>query len=185
MSTGTRLTLEQLDQMIEAGYFDDKPRMELIRGELREMVPIGPPHEDVVDTLNEWSIQKAPLKKVRVRIQNSVGLPELDSAPEPDVDWMKRKRYSKRRPVASDVLLLVEVAFSSLRYDRGEKADLYAEVGIRDYWIVNIVDFCVEVRRKPKDGVYQELLVHQLDETVSPLHFPELKLPVSDLFLSE
>jgi Uma2 family endonuclease len=101
------------------------------------MSPIGPDHETAVDKLTEWSIESLPKKKVWVRGQHSVGVPELDSAPQPDIVRVARRDYRSGRPTADDVLLIVEVAESSLRFDQGEKAELYAAAGVKDYWLVN------------------------------------------------
>src|SRR5579862_5456512 len=107
--------------MIANGDFEAepvRPRLELIEGEILTMSPIGPSHEDLVDVLNEWSITNLPRKSVRVRIQNSVGIPALDSAPQPDVAWVKRGDYSGGRPQPGAVLCIIEVADSSLDYER-------------------------------------------------------------------
>ena len=132
MSTIARLSLGEYDRMVAAGVFDRqrRRRLEFIRGEIREMTPIGSRHEVVVDRLTEWSFRSLPEGRAWVRVQNSIGLPDLDSAPEPDIAWVARRDYSRGRPAAADVLLIVEVAESSLEYDSGEKADLYAGAGI-------------------------------------------------------
>lgn len=184
MSTVARLSLDQYDRMIDRGVFDPrKPnRIELIRGELRKMTPIGPDHEDAVDYLNEWSFASRP-RGVRIRIQNSLGFSELKSAPQPDVAWVTRK-FSKRRPQAADVFLVIEVAQTSLSNDRGTKARLYAKAGIRDYWVVNIPDRCVEVFRDPFRGRYKSLQTYATGEEVRLLAFPEVALSVSSLFES-
>jgi Uma2 family endonuclease len=184
MSTAARLSLDQYDRMIDSGVFDSPKshRIELIFGELRKMTPIGPDHEDAVDFLTEWSVESRP-KGVRVRIQNSVGFQELKSAPHPDVAWVARK-FSKRRPQAAEVFLIIEVAYSSLRYDRGKKARLYAKAGIRDYWVVNIPDRCVEVFRDPFRGRYKTLQTYATGDEVRLLAFPEVALSVSSLFES-
>src|SRR5438309_4413683 len=108
------------------------------------MSPMGPLHEQAVDILTEWSITNVPRGIVWVRIQNSIGIPGLDSVPEPDICWVRRRDYSAGRPLAGDILLIIEVSDSSLAYDRGEKANLYAAALIADYWVVNIADRCVE-----------------------------------------
>lgn len=187
MSTGTRITIEEYDRMIEAGAFEptEEHRVELIRGAIREMSPIHPPHEDALDRLVQWSFDVTPRGTVRVRVQFSVGLPELESVPQPDLTWVRQGSYRKRRPTSADVLLIAEVSDSSLRYDRGEKADIYAEAGIQDYWVVNVKAETVEVRRQPKDGHYQQLEVAHVGDEVSPLAFPQFKLRVADLFPSE
>jgi Uma2 family endonuclease len=150
MSTIAHLTLAQYDQMIAAGVFDQRERLrlEFIYGEIREMNPIGPFHSEVVSRLAEWSIADLPKGRVRVRVQDAIGLVAQESAPEPDIVWLKRRDYTGGRPTAEDVLLVIEVAESSLAYDTGEKADLYAAAAVADYWVVNLTDRCVEVDRK-------------------------------------
>lgn len=177
MSTVARLSIGEYDRMIDSGVFENR-RIELIHGELREMSAIGVPHEYAADELNEWSIQNVPLDRVRVRIQHSIGLAELSSVPEPDVAWVARLDYTRHRPTSADVLLLIEVSDSSLAYDRGEKARLYAQVGITDYWVVNIHDRCIEVRRQPAGKTFEDIRICNAGEKVSPLHFPSLAVPV-------
>jgi len=184
MSTIARFTLEEYERMVASGVLD-KRRLELIRGEIREMSPIGPEHEDVVDQLTDWSTQEAVKKKVRVRVQNSIGLPGLETAPEPDIVWVARGRYRRARPTADDVLLLIEVADTSLDDDRGEKLGLCALTGIGDYWIANLVDQCIEVYRDPEGGRYRSTRVFRDDEEVRPLALPEVSLLPSALFATE
>ena len=185
MSTIAHLTLGQYDTMITAGVFDrglQRCRLEFIRGEIRDMTPIGAEHEEVVDRLNEWSMQPWLKGKVRVRIQNSIGLPELESAPEPDVAWVVPRDYSQNRPQAHDVLLVIEVADSSLAYDTGEKAELYAAVGIADYWVVDVAGRAVEVRRQPHAGRYRSLQTYSGEAEIRPLTLPEAVLRPTELF---
>jgi len=178
VSTIAQLTLAEYDRMIAAGVFDHRRRrrLELILGEIREMAPIGSMHEVVVDWLNEWSIRSLPKGKAWVRAQNSIGLLPLESAPEPDLAWVARRDYSHGRPTAADVLLVIEVAESSLKYDTGEKADLYAEAGIADYWVVNLVERTIEVRRDPAGGRFQGLRTFAGEDEVRPLAAPEMVL---------
>jgi Uma2 family endonuclease len=181
MSVSTHVTLAEYDRMIAEGIFNrhGRERLELIRGEILEMAPIGSLHEVIVDRLTEWSYENLPRGKVWVRVQNSVGLPELESAPEPDLAWVARRDYSKSRPRSADVLLIIEVAESSLPYDRGAKANLYAEAGIKEYWIFNLVDTLVEVRRNPDAGKYQSLQQFSGEAEFHPLAFPDLTIKPS------
>jgi Uma2 family endonuclease len=184
VSTIAHLTLAEYDRMIERGVFDQQRRcrLEFIRGEIREMTPIGSLHEVVVDELNEWSMRNVPVGKVWVRVQNSIGLPGLESAPEPDLAWVARRNYSRARPTAEDVLLVIEVAESSLTYDCGEKAELYAAAGIADYWVVNLVERRIELRRDPAGGRYRTLRTYTGDEEVRSLAVPEVVLRPSSLW---
>ena len=184
MSTIAHLSLAEFDHMIEAGVFDHgkRQRLEFIRGEIREMTPIGSLHEVVVDRLTEWSIRNLPKGKAWVRVQNSIGLPSLGSAPEPDLTWVARRDYSSGRPTARDVLLVIEVAESSLAYDCGEKADLYAAAGITDYWVINLPGRSIEVRRQPGAEGYQSVQTHAGQHEIRPLAMPQLVLRPSMLW---
>ena len=184
MSTSIQFTLSQYDRMIQQGVFDEMrdQRLELIRGEIREMSPPGPAHEEVIDLLNHWSVLNVSSRNVRVRIQNSIGIPDLDSAPQPDIAWVREKSYRDERPHSADVLLVIEVSDSSLSYDLGEKLELYAEAGIVEYWVVNIPHWQVEVYRDPQGRRYQKKSVHDVGQAISPTAFDDLELPVSYLF---
>ena len=187
VSTIARLTLAEYDRMIERGVFDERKcrRLEFIRGEIREMSPFNPPHEEVLDRLAAWSFENVAKETIRVRVQNSIGLEEVESAPEPDLAWVRQQTYWHGRPIPADVLLVVEVAESSLQYDRGEKADLYAEGGVPEYWVVNIPARTIEVRRDPKNGRYQSVTTHSGNEEIRPLALPDLALQPSILWESE
>jgi Uma2 family endonuclease len=184
MSTQVRITVDQYDEMIRRGDFEprEENHVELIHGELSPMSPINDPHLNAVDELAEWSLDNVSREAVRVRIQGSIGIPALDSVPEPDIVWLRRRDYAKRRPLPDDVLLLIEVADSSLRKDKGLKAELYASAGIADYWIVDIPGRCVEVRRGPRGTAYEEVTVYHPGQEVRPLAFPDIALAVSRLF---
>ena len=183
MSTGLQLTLAELDEMVARGAFAalQPRRFELINGELREMAPIGPDHADATDWFGTWSHRLKIGDQIRVRIQNPIRIEELDSQPQPDVVWCRNKKYA-HHPTPKDVFLVSEVADETLKFDCGEKADLYASGGIKDYWVVNLPDRTIEVFRKPKGGHYQQRRTYAVGETVSPLAFPQVELKVRDLF---
>lgn len=185
MSTIARLTLEQYNRIIEAGVFDstEPQHVEFIHGELREMTPMGSAHLRALNVLvNKWVMGHDLPKGVWVQVQGPVTLRAQRSVPEPDVCLVAEQDESKPRPDADDVFLVIEIAESSLEYDRGEKADLYAAAGIKDYWIVNLIDKGVEVRREPRDGRYQSVETFGPGAEIRPLAFPDAKLPVRILF---
>jgi Uma2 family endonuclease len=184
MSVVTRFTLEQYELMAEAGVFDGKhrQRVELIRGEIRQMTPIGIRHGAVVDRLARLSFELLPADRAKIRIQGMLSLPAVESAPEPDVLWLAPRDYSHRHPLPEDVLLLIEVAESSLAQDIGEKARLYAEAGITDYWVVNLPEDSVEVFREPGPAGYQTRQTRRGDEEIRPLAFDHVVITPSMLF---
>jgi Uma2 family endonuclease len=181
MATTVQFTYDEFDRMVRQGVFEqDRRRLELIRGEIREMTPPGPLHEDVIDRLTRWSIESVRAA-IRVRVQNSIGLPDLDTAPQPDVAWVREQDYRHGRPVGSDVLLVIEVADSSLPIDRGEKQDLYAHAGIQEYWIVNLPERRIEVYREPSSAGFRQTSFAEIGETLSPLADPQAILDVTKL----
>jgi Uma2 family endonuclease len=172
-----KLSLEEYERMIEAGVFaGPRRRLELINGEIREMSPIGDPHAEVVDRLDEWGHEYARGKPVRVRIQNAIRLPHAASAPEPDVSWVVKRNYWRGKPGPEDILLIIEVAESSLAEDTGEKAFLYASAGIRDYWVVNLRNQTIEVRRDPGPDGYGIPAVFSGNDELRPLACPDAVL---------
>ena len=144
-----RLTIDQFHRMIAADVFSDQDRVELIDGELRDMTPIGPAHGGGVDYL---TMLLAPLvaDKAIVRIQGALVLDE-DTELYPDVMVLKLRDngYRKRNPTPADVLLLIEVADSSLAGDLGAKLEQYARVGIPRYWVVDIAGRTLRDYREP------------------------------------
>jgi Uma2 family endonuclease len=183
MSIVAIFTLEQYDRMVEAGAFDGQfqQRVEFIHGEIRQMNPIGSWHAQVLGDLTDWSYDVAPRKQISIRVQTTLRIPKFNSAPEPALLWVRRRNYSRRHPEPVDVLLLAEVAESSLGEDRGEKRDLYARSMIADYWIINLVDNTIEVYRQ-SDGVsYQWTQVFGRGECVAPLAVPTASLSVNQL----
>jgi len=147
-----------------------------------ELMVISAKHAWAVDRLNAWSFRNTDPADAIVRIQSPTRIPKLESEPEPDVLWLVNKDYSSSHPEPEDVLLLIEVAESSLAYDTGEKARLYAEAGIADYWVIDLAEDCVEVFRDPQPTGYRSRQTYRGDEEVRPLAFPDVSLQPSALF---
>lgn len=177
-----RFSLEDYLQMIEFGILDENDNLELIRGELVRKMTIGDPHASCVDRLVKLFIRLLDDSFV-VRSQNPVVV--LDSRPEPDVVLAVSRGddYATSAPLAADILLLIEVADSSLDYDRTEKLSLYAEAGVGEYWIANIRQQCVEVYRNPQsNGTYADTCVLKLGESLSIVKLPGITVAVDHVF---
>jgi len=186
MSTGLHLTSDEFDRMVECGAFDHLNRkIELLRGELREINPAGPLHDDLITYLTNWSVLAASKESILVTSQTGLDLAELSSRPEPDLLWLRRARYCDRHPSAADVKLAIEVADSSLDTDLKEKGTLYADAGIVEYWIVDAKGQCVHVFRQPRDGTYTDRSIFNRGETLSPLVAKDAVLDLNDLFAVE
>jgi len=143
-----RLSVEQYHTMIEAGVFADDERVELLEGILVRKMSKNPPHRIVVGNLLELMFKTLPAGW-HYQSQDPVTL--SDGEPEPDgaVARGARGDYRGGHPTPADVPLVIEVADSSLRLDRGIKLRSYARAGIGEYWIVNLVDGVVEVYTRP------------------------------------
>ncbi|MEZ6062088.1 MAG: Uma2 family endonuclease [Planctomycetaceae bacterium] len=172
--------------MIERGVFEEEsvnsPRIELIHGALHEMPPPNPPHAFVVDWLTEWTFRVTSRAEIKVRVQNPLGVPKLDSLPMPDLAWMRNISFRERHPLPSDVLLLIEVADTSLQKDLGIKAELYAEASIADYWVVDINASTIHVHRDPVGTEFATRFSATGGDHLSPLAKPDARLSVADLF---
>ena len=133
------VTLAMYDRMISAGVFEPRQEhpLELIEGALQMMSPIGDRHADAVDWLVRWSMMQVDLSRILVRVKNPIAIPTSESAPQPDLAWVTLRRYIDRRPLPEEVMLVVEIADTSLDHDMTTKAALYAAAGIADYWVVD------------------------------------------------
>jgi Uma2 family endonuclease len=173
-----RFSLERYQAMIEQGILTQDDRVELIHGAVVDLSPIGNPHAAAVKRLNRL-FMSIPAGMATVGIQDHVVLLP-DSMPEPDVVLLHPREdfYAARAPEAQDVLLVVEVAQSSLRFDRLVKMPLYAESGISEAWIVNVPEDCIEVYTCPANGHYTQMKTLRRGETVTPIAFPDRSFAV-------
>lgn len=178
--TRRRFTVDEYDRMVEVGILTKYDRVELIHGEIVQKMPIGYRHTAAVAKLHALFVMRLG-ERVIVRSAGSLRLPP-DSAPEPDVVVLRRRDdfYRTVRTLPDDVLLVVEVAETSLRYDRLVIL-LYADRGIREAWIVDIEGECVEVYRGPMAGGYSTTQQVLRGTAFSPEAFPDLSLSVSDI----
>jgi len=149
-----RLTVADYYRMAEVGILAPDARVELIDGEIIDMAPPGSLHAATVDRLMEV-LARAVDGRASVRVQNPVRLSEL-SEPQPDVALLRRREdfYSEHHPTPADVLLIVEVADTSLRFDRDTKMSLYAVHGIPEMWLVDLRGRRLVRYRAPQQGSY-------------------------------
>ncbi len=184
MSTLAHFSIDHYEHMVSAGAFAGKfqKRVELLRGDICMMSPIGVSHSYVVTLLTDWSYHVVSLANIGIRVQNPIRIPESDSEPEPDLVWVKQKEYDEHHPEPEDVLLVVEVADSSLEIDRTEKLSIYAEAGIADYWVVNLIDKQIEVYRQPRGQTYQDKNIYGKEQAFSPLALSSAEFAPSRLF---
>lgn len=151
-------SIDDYERMIEAGILGKDDRVELIKGDIIEMAALGEPHEACVRRLSKLLERRAG-DVAMVSIQNSIRIPTNNSQPQPDVALLRLRDdfYSSRRPTPDDVLLLIEVAESSLRRDRKDKVPIYAEAGISEVWVVDLKHSVIEVYSDPIEGGYRHI----------------------------
>ena len=164
------------------GLFGPEEKLELIRGEIVEKMPQGTPHATAISLTFDALYDVARAAGGFVRCQLPVSLPG-DSEPEPDLAVARGRAndYRGHHPGPEDLLLVVEVSDSTLVYDRTDKARLYAEANVSEYWVLNVGERLLEVRRDPQGGEYRSLQTVREGETVSPLFVPAENLAVGDL----
>ena len=177
-----KFTVQQYHLMHEAGVFNDGDRIELINGEIKTMSPIGRKHAVCVTRLQELFICRL-LGKVQVWSQNPILL-DNGSEPQPDLAILKRRQdfYADRLPTPNDILLIIEVADSSIDYDRNEKAPLYASAGIPEMWLFDVNQKIIEAYSQPSRSGYKQ--IHRYDEgdVLSILAFPDVTFNWTELF---
>jgi Uma2 family endonuclease len=166
-------------RMAVAGVFSEDDRVELIEGEIVEMNPIGSRHAACVGRLTKLLERLAGDRSI-VWVQNPVQIDD-SSEPLPDVALLKLRDdfYAQANPQAADVLLLIEVADSSVEYDRDIKIPLYAESGVIEVWLINLPKETVEIYSRPLDGKYQETRLVKRGESISTKSIPTLTIEAS------
>ncbi|HEY7295299.1 MAG TPA: Uma2 family endonuclease [Dehalococcoidia bacterium] len=176
-----RFTLEEYERMVEAGIFDEDERIELLDGRIVYMAPIGLRHAACVGDAHEWFSVRLHGRAI-IHSQSPVAVPP-GAEPQPDLLILRYRadRYRGRRPQPDDVLLLIEVADSSLAIDRSKKLPLYAAAGIPETWIFDLNGDRALVHREPRNGIYTNVIVVERGGTLSPLAFPELVLPLDEI----
>lgn len=180
-----RFTVDEYYQMARTGILGEDDRVELIEGEIIEMVPIGTRHAACVRRLDRIFSSKIG-DQVLVDTQNPLRLGQ-NSEPQPDLMLLKPRDdyYASFHPRAEDVLLLVEVADTSVPYDREVKVNLYAKSGVNEVWLVNLQAQQVITCRLPSPSGYTEVKEYGRSDHISPLAFPGLNIPVQDILPGE
>lgn len=171
--------------MAKSGVFGPEERVELIEGDILTKAPIGPSHNYGVYILSNI-IRTTFDAGYMVCIQSSLSLTD-NNEPQPDIMVVLDKglEYSKRNPNASEAVLVIEIAESTLEYDRKIKAGLYAKAGIPEYWIVNLVNRNLEVYRNPNGASYESVQVYEIGQSIQPLRSPGISIPIADFIWTD
>lgn len=174
-----KISLDQYHRMVDVGIWDDR-HVELLNGVVVEMSPEGTPHAHRSTDVGEY-LMRLLGERAQVRPAKPITLP-LGSEPEPDIAIVQRlgDEYLDHHPYPENIFWVIEYSNTSLDKDLGVKADIYAAVGILEYWVVNLKKNILIVFRDPVNGKYQS----QKEFTsgiINPLAFPDVVIDVSRL----
>lgn len=175
------ITVADYHRMAEAGIFGPGERVELLEGAIVEVAAMGSRHAACIDRLN--TVLSAGLGGLAiVRVQCPIVATDL-SEPEPDLALLRPRPdfYESALPEGKDVLLVIEVADTSLAHDRNTKLPIYAAAGIAESWLVALPRERIETHRNPVGGEYREIRISARGDTLSPLAFPDLRIRVDDI----
>jgi Uma2 family endonuclease len=181
VQTEHRFSVSDYYRMAEIGVLPPNARLELLDGRIIDMSPIGPFHGGLVKRLSRLFNLEAK-GRWTVSIQDPLHIDEY-SEPQPDIMLLKpvADDYTTRHPRANDVFLVIEVADSTLDYDREEKLPAYARAGIAEVWIINLNERCIEVNREPTFTGYVSESILVSGEQASPKAFPDVSVNVMEL----
>jgi Uma2 family endonuclease len=187
LTTAKRFSLDEYHRLAELGFFHEDDRVELIRGEIIQMAAKGTPHTTCCSNLlEELAILVAG--KAKVRCQDPIILPS-SSEPEPDfvIVRLRTDNYLSAHPTPLDILLVIEIADSTLKYDQETKLPLYAEAGISDYWIFNLVKNQLETYTEPYQDSqgnfgYTVKRIVLPNQAIALPCFPDMSLDLSKVF---
>jgi Uma2 family endonuclease len=173
-------TVDAFQRLAELGVLREDDRVELIAGQVVEMTPIGDSHASCVRRLNRVFARHL-LEVAVIDVQNPVVLGAHD-APQPDLALLRpRADAYPRHPRATDMLLVIEVADTSLAYDRDIKIPLYARAGIPEAWLVDVSAGQIQVYREPAGGEYASVRSVSRGDGITPLHFPNVTLSADEI----
>ncbi len=160
-----QFSVEQYQQMVRAGVFAAKDRVELLEGWIVKKMSQNPPHRSSVSRVVKRISRILP-DDWTLCVQGPITL--ADSAPEPDIAIARGEEgtYDNRHPLPADIGVLMEIGDSTVLSDRRYKGELYAKAKIPEFWLINLVDGLVEVHTKPRAGKYKKIVEHGPDATV-------------------
>ena len=176
-----KFTVEQYHKMAESGILTENDRVELIQGEVIEMSPIGRRHASCVARLTRLFTLRLGETAI-VWPQNPIELDDT-SEPQPDLTLLQPRPdfYESGHPQPEDIFLIVEVADTTAKFDRGVKIPLYAKDNIAEVWLVDINQQCIEVYRQPSPTGYKNVQTFPLGQTLSIQAFPDIEITVDQV----
>ncbi len=179
------ITIDDYHRMMETGIIHEGERIELISGQIFNMAAKGTRHTVATTRLLRELLAFIGQRAI-VRCQEPITMPD-NSEPEPDIAIARWRddEYLNSHPVPTDIILVIEVADSTLGFDRNTKAPLYAAAGISEYWIVNLVDDRLEIYSQPEGDIYTNTQVVLPPRSIGLPHFVDINLDTAAIFTSK
>ena len=176
--------VDEYHRMAQAGILSEDDRVELIDGEILAMTPIGPRHNAAVNRANRALVPIVGDDAI-VQVQGSVRLGRFNE-PEPDIALLRPQSdfYASRLPGPADILLLIEIAESSLNYDREVKTRIYSQAAVQEYWLVDLGARSISCYSEPREGAYQRRRQGRPGQSIAPAALPQCAISV-DALLAE
>lgn len=176
------ITVKEYYRMLEVGILKADENLELINGQIfQQIAPQNSYHAAAISRTNRI-LFGCFFANALVRLQLPINLNE-SSEPEPDIALVKFEPtdYENSHPTAADVLLIIEVADSTLATDLTLKNTLYAQAGIQDYWVLDVKNQQLHVLREPTTAGYQSIAVLNKNQAIAPVAFPESPIQIADI----
>jgi Uma2 family endonuclease len=181
MAVRHAFTVDEWHRMGDAGLFGEDARVELLDGEVIDMAPLGSPHAGCVNRLTRI-FTAAFTGRAVIAVQNPVVLDDR-SEPQPDLAVLAPRpdEYAKAHATPAEILLLVEVSDSTLRFDRDRKAPYYATAGVPECWVVDVAGDLLLIMRSPSVRGYLKQTSLGRDDVVSVQALADVQFDVADL----
>ncbi|MDR7542938.1 MAG: Uma2 family endonuclease [Armatimonadota bacterium] len=179
MGVRTKLwTREEYERLVAARAFPPGARVQLVCGEIVEMTPQSALHAAAVELAQSALGALAPEYSVRVQLPLALG---AESEPEPDLAVVAGPPRTRADRHPATAVLVMEVADTTLDFDRTRKQAMYARARIPEYWLLNLVDRVLEIYREPHESAYRATMRLAAGDSIAPLAAPTVRIAVSDL----
>lgn len=178
--TPKRFSVAEYEDLGRLGFFGPEARVELLDGEIIEMAAIGGDHAGVVRQITRIVVLQTPAGYL-VDVQNPLRLDD-NSMPQPDLAIVRDRDYGGVVPTAADALLVIEVADSSLDFDRNRKLPRYARAEIPEAWLIDVTARTIARYSEPRDGRYQQVAVAHQGQSLTSVILPTIVLSVDRAF---
>ena len=176
-----KFTTDEYQKMTQLGILPEESGWEIIDGEIIKKMPTGSKHAGTVKKINR--ILTANLgNEFVIAVQDPIHLDDYNE-PEPDVAILRFREdiYTESHPLPNDVLVVIEVSDSTIKYDRETKKNMYSEFGITEFWLVDLTERIIEIHTQPRQGIYRNMQIFGLDEILQSQTIESLTLDVNQI----